>query len=129
MTPRVREAVHYSLGTVVVGAVVFAMGSWIAGRGAVADVAGGTIVAAALQIAVYWAFFVVALPGRAGVAHLLGMLVRVVAVMVMALWGVGALGLAPEPALLSMVACLFGSTLLEAVFLQRRSASMRAPTS
>ena len=120
MTGRAREGAVYSLGTLMIAAVVLAIGGSMTGGGAMAELVCGSIVAAGLQIVIYWAFFVVALPGREAVAHGLGVMVRMMAVAAMAFVGAPALGLSLAPTLLSMVGCLFGSTLLEAVILQRR---------
>ncbi len=123
---RAREGLLYSAGTLVIAALVVAIGGSMA-RGALAGLVFGAIVAAAVQIAMYWALFVVALPGREGLAHGLGVVVRMVAVVLMAFVGAPALGLAPAPTLLAMVACLFGSTLLEAVILRRRVVARANP--
>lgn len=114
------SGVRYSLATVVVGAVVVVAGIWIAGAGSGVDVVLGAAVAVAVQVGIYWTLFVWALPHQQGTAYALGVLVRLVSVAAMAFVGLGSLGLAPAPTLLSMVACLFGSTVLEALFLQRR---------
>jgi hypothetical protein len=120
-------ALWYTMGTVAIGILVVLVGTLAMGTESLRDIAGGTAVAVALQVAIFWTLFVWALPDRQGIAYSIGVVVRLVTVALMAFIGVSVLGLSAAPTLLSMVACLFGSTLLEALFLQRRDVARAGP--
>ncbi|MEX2582080.1 MAG: hypothetical protein WD766_02330 [Gemmatimonadota bacterium] len=112
--------VRYTAGTVLVAIAVVIGGVFLAGGDAMRGVLWGTAVAVMLQVAIFWTLFVWALPTQRGLAYGIGVLVRFMAVALMAFGGVSAMGLPLAPTLFSMVGCLFGSTLLEALFIQRQ---------
>jgi hypothetical protein len=119
MSSELWRAIVYSLGTVAIGTVVVLGGVAVLG-GELPALLAGSAAAVVVQLAIYWSLFFWAFRNRQGLAYSVGVLVRFVAVAVMALVGVDFIRLTPAPALLSMVTCLFGSTLLEALILQRR---------
>lgn len=116
------EGVRYTMGAAAVGLLVAVAGTMLVRGEAVPGVWVGAGAAVVVQAFIYWTLFVRAFPDRKVVAHAVGVAIRFVAVAVVALWGVTGLGLAAAPTLFSMVACLFGSTLLEAYFVQRNPA-------
>jgi hypothetical protein len=118
-----RAAMQYTLGTIAVGMVVSVAGWLAVGQNAMAAVVWGAAVAVSLQVVLFWVLFVRAEPERKGLAYAASVVARFIAVGIMAFMVVPALRIAPAPALISMVACLFGSTLLEALFIQRRDVS------
>jgi hypothetical protein len=120
MSDSTGRAWRYTAGASVIGATVALLGWRIAGDRSLIEVMGGSGVAVVVQVAIFWTLFVWAFPDRQGLAYGLGVAVRLGAVATMAFLGVARLGLEAAPTLLSMVTCLFASTVLEAFFLQRR---------
>lgn len=118
-----RIGTEYTLGAAVVAGVVAASGGLMVGESGWAAVGWGSVIAFVVQVAVFWVLFVWLLPTRWGLAHGMGALVRLGAVVWMALVWVPASGYAPAPTLFSFVACLFGSTLIEPVILKRQHAA------
>ena len=103
-----------ALGTLVIGALVYAVGLTLASpedRGAMAV---GVLAAVAFQLLVL-ASAAVAFPENALAAYGVGMLGRLLLVIVAALVIVPAAGLRPAPFLYSLVTVLFATTLLEPV--------------
>jgi hypothetical protein len=102
-------------GVAAIGALVFAIGAWMApeARGAVA---AGVLVACAFQLLVF-VIAAVALPGNRLAAYGVGMLGRLLLVVAGALLLVPATGVAAGPFLFSLVTVLFATTLLEPVAL------------
>ncbi len=103
-----------AMGTLVIGALVYAVGLTLTrldGRGALAV---GVLVAVAFQLLVL-AIAAVAFPQNALAAYGVGMLGRLLLVIVAALVIVPAAGLQPGPFLYSLVTVLFATTLLEPV--------------
>lgn len=101
-------------GTLVIGALVYAVGLMLTrpeGRGAMAV---GVLVAVAFQLLVL-AIAAVAFSENALAAYGVGMLGRLLLVIVAALVIVPAAGLRPAPFLYSLVTVLFATTLLEPV--------------
>ncbi|MQA89921.1 MAG: hypothetical protein GEU90_06775 [Gemmatimonas sp.] len=116
----IRLGMEYTIGVVAVGLLVTMVGGLWVGRGGIVGVAWGASTAVALQAALFWLLFLRVRLERRGLAYGAGILVRFMAVILMAFFGVAAVGASAAPTLFSMVACLFGSTLLEALFIQRR---------
>lgn len=103
-----------AVGTMVTGALVYAVGLSLTdadGRGALAV---GVLAAIAFQLLVL-AIATVAFPDNALAAYGVGMLGRLLLVIVAALVIVPAAGLRPAPFLYSLVTVLFATTLLEPV--------------
>ena len=117
-----RIGAEYTLASAMAALLVLGAGVALAGPEGSSGVIAGTVSALLVQVAVFWALFVVLLPRQRGLAHGLGAMIRFAAVAVMAFWGLAGWGLAPVPTLFSMVACLFVTTLLEPLFLRRQDA-------
>jgi hypothetical protein len=112
---------RYTAGSVVAAAMVaLAGGALLAGASRQA-VWTGAAIAASLQVAAFWFLFVWALPGQRMLAHMVGMLGRFLAVGLLAFVGVPLLRAPAAPLLLSCVAVLFATTLLEPVILNTAS--------
>lgn len=116
-------ATKFTVGTIAIGVLVALTGALASGGDAARGVVWGAAAGAVVQIVIFWGLFVWAFPGQSGLAHGLGIFVRFVAVGGMAFVGAEAVGLPAAPTLFSMVACLFGSTLLEALILRRQMLS------
>lgn len=116
-----RIGLGYTVGTAAAGAVVAAVGILAVGMAAAKAVLFGVGVGVVVQVGLFWGLFVFAMPDKPAIAHLLGMLIRFMTVALAALIGVAIAEVSPAPALFSLVACLFVSTLLEAYFVKRQS--------
>ena len=127
MNGELSRAVVYTLGTLTIGVVVVLFGLAGLGMGGLSSLVVGASAAVAVQLVIYWILVLWAFRGRHGLAYSLGVLIRFAAVAAMAFVGVEVMGLTPAPTLLSMVACLFGSTLLEALILHRREMTRAGP--
>lgn len=114
-----RTGVEYTVGSALLALLVVGGGLLMGGTDVARGVIWGASVAWVVQVAVFWGLFVWALPSQRGLAHGLGAMIRFAAVAAMAFLGLAAWDLAPLPTLFSMVACLFGATLLEPLFLSR----------
>ena len=121
-----RMGLSYTVATVLIGVAITALGLAVADGDAAAGVAFGAAAGVVVQVGIFWALFIQALPDRPGIAHAIGVGVRMAAVAGMAFLGVAAAGVPPAPTLFSMVGCLFASTLLEAQYIRR---SNRGPVS
>lgn len=122
-----RMAVGYTAATIITGIVVGLIGMATVGSTAAMGVVLGAAVGVVVQVLIFWGLFVFALPNRMLLAHGLGMMVRFATVVAVALMGVSAAGVSAAPTLFSLVACLFASTLLEAVFIRGRSPAGAGP--
>ena len=116
-----RIGIGYTAGTAGIGAAVAAVGVLAVGVPAAKAVLYGVGLGIVVQVVLFWGLFVYALPERPAIAHLVGMLMRFVTVALAALIGVTIADVPPAPALFSLVACLFLSTLLEAYFVKRQT--------
>lgn len=116
-----RMGVGYTVGTAAMGIAVAAIGIVAVGLPAARAVLLGVTIGVTVQVALFWGLFVFAMPGQPAIAHLVGMLVRFVTVALVAMIGVSMAEVPPAPALFSLVACLFLSTLLEAYFVKRQA--------
>lgn len=118
-----RMGVTYTVAAAAVAAGVAGIGTLMGGgEGAVWGAVAGFLV----QVGVFWSFFVWSFKEQRGLAHGLGAMVRFFAVGMMALVGLTLTDLPPAPTLFSMVACLFGATLLEPLFLSRYDSAGKA---
>lgn len=103
-----------AVGTLVIGALVYAAGLALTGPEGRGALAVGVLVAVAFQLLVL-AIAAVVFPENALAAYGVGMLGRLLLVIVAALVIVPAAGLRPSPFLYSLVTVLFATTLLEPV--------------
>jgi hypothetical protein len=110
---RVKRALAFGLIAVGVSALVGLIGGWIAAPGDARAVWLGAGIAFLVQLVLFVAFFVFAFARQPLLAHGRGMLGRLLAVGVVALFGVPAAGVAAAPLLFSLVAVLFLTTLVE----------------
>lgn len=78
----------------------------------------GAVIAFAVQVTGFWLLFVWMLPDRQGIAHAVGMLLRMLLLTVLALWVVPTIGLPLAPTLLALVTVLFLTTLSEPMVLR-----------
>lgn len=78
----------------------------------------GALIGLAVQLAGFWVFFVWMLPGQVLLAYGLGMLVRMIALGVVAMAWLPGSGLPAGPTLFSLVGVLFLTTLIEPVILK-----------
>ena len=78
----------------------------------------GVAAAALFQSVLVWVLFVWALPQQGLLAHVIGLVGRMVMLAVMALVWVPVLGTPPAPTLFSLVGVFFLTTLIEPVFLK-----------
>lgn len=102
------------VGTLVIGALVYAAGLTLARPDARGALLAGVVVGVAFQLLVL-AIAALAFPGNALAAYGVGLLGRLLLVIVGALVIVPASGLQPAPFLYSLVTVLFATTLLEPV--------------
>jgi hypothetical protein len=110
-----RPGVSFALASAVLALLVALAGLGIAGVGVMREVAGGALVGWAVQAALFalcveWLF-----PGRLVPAYVVGMLSRLLLIAVAAWIWVPLAGLEAAPTLLSLVAVLFLTTVLEPV--------------
>ena len=115
-----RMAVGYTVATILIGLVVALIGMAAVDGAADRGVAIGSIVGALTQVLIFWSLFVFALPEKKLLAHTIGILIRFFVVVVMALLGVGALGVPAAPTLFALVAVLFGASVSEAFFIKEK---------
>lgn len=78
----------------------------------------GAFIGLAVQLANFWVFFVWVLPGQILLAYASGMLIRVVALGVVALAWLPGSGLPAAPTLFALVGVLFLTTLMEPIILK-----------
>lgn len=121
-----RMGAEYTLAAAVVALVVWMAAAGITGPMGESAVRLGAGAGFAVQVVIFWALFVWSLQGRWGIAHGIGAIVRFAAVAVMALAVVPSTGYPAAPVLFSFVACLFGCTLLEPIFLKRQQSAERS---
>lgn len=81
----------------------------------------GVAVAFACQTIVFWLLFVGIFPDRRVLAHLMGVLGRLLVFALTALVWVPRSGLPPAPTLLSLVAVFFVTTIAESMFVQTKT--------
>jgi hypothetical protein len=122
----IRSGVGYTGATMLAGAAVAAVGAALLDGAADRAVAVGAVAGVLIQVTIFWALFVFALRSHRALAHGAGALIRLVSLGLFAFLVVPAAGVAPAPALFSLVACLFLSTLLEVPFI-RQSAGGTVP--
>lgn len=111
-----RTPAVFSALVVAVSLLVGLLGVGMAGPGDGAGVAAGAGLGCAFQLLSFRAMLAL-FPGRQVLAFGLGMLGRFALVALVALAGLPLAGLPAAPTLLSLVAVLFATTLLEPVFL------------
>jgi len=85
----------------------------------------GVGVAFVAQVMIFWALFVGAFPTRRVLAHLVGMMGRLLVFALTALVWVPLSGLPPAPTLLALVSFFFVTTLAESLFVQPQVPSTR----
>jgi hypothetical protein len=105
------------ISAAVAGAVALLGGSMVAAPARV-GVWAGVGVAFACQLVIFWLLFVGVFPDRRVLAHLVGVLGRLLVFAVTALVWVPRAGLPPAPTLFALVAVFFATTLVESVFVQ-----------
>ena len=119
----IRMGAEYTVAAGLVALLVLLAGCGIAGASDGAAIRFGVLWGFAVQTGIFWALFVWSLRGRWAVAHGVGALIRFAAVAGMAVVAVPVAGYAAAPVLFSFVACLFGCTLLEPIFLKRQQST------
>ena len=85
----------------------------------------GAALAFAIQVVLFVAFFVLMFASRPLLAHGLGMLGRFVAVVMLSFFWVPLAGLPAAPLLLSVVAVMFLTTLMEPIIFFRKAETSR----
>jgi hypothetical protein len=117
----IRQGVRYTAAALLVASLVVAAGAqWApdAQRGAVAV---GAAIGLAVQVAVFWVFFVRLYPGRVWQGYGLGLLVRFAAFAAVALVVVPRAGLPLAATLFPLVAVFWLTTLIEPAFFKART--------
>ena len=113
-------------GVSVVVALLIALvgGSMVAAPGR-EGVWTGVGVAFAGQVGIFWLLFVGVFPTRRILAHMVGMMGRLLVFALTALVWVPRSGLPPAPTLFALVSFFFVTTLVESLFVQPRETSRR----
>lgn len=113
-----RRGVVFTLVALVVALVVGGLGTVGRDEAGRTGVWVGVAIGFLIQVVGFWLLFVFAFPGRVVLAHGLGMLIRMLALGVVALVWLPVSGLRPAPTLLAMVGVLFLTMLVEPVVLK-----------
>ncbi len=114
-----QRAVKFGLWALGLGLLVGLIGTGIAGPEGRLAVWLGVGVALVVQLVLFVALFVLAFAERPLVAHGLGILGRLLALVALALYWLPWTGIPAAPVLFSLVAVFFVTTLLEPLFLFR----------
>ena len=120
-----RLGIEYTLASALISLLVFAIAMLSVDAAGQAGAGWGAGIGFALQAVVFWAFFVGLLRDNWALAHGIGILVRFFGLVLIAFVLVPALALPPAPTLFAFVGSVFGSMLLEPVFLRRRNAAAK----
>lgn len=113
-----RQGIRFTLAVAAISVVVAAIGALAVSGPARAGVYVGTGLGFALQVSMFWLFFVWLLPGHFLVAYGLSVAGRFLVVLATAIVGVQLGGLPALPTLFALVGVLFLSTVLEPLFLK-----------
>lgn len=112
-----RASGRYAIAAAAAALLVLLAGLVLAGPAGRGGVAVGAAAAFVFQAAGFWLFAERLFPGRPALVYVLGMLGRFVLVGLVAFVALPLAGLPPVATLLSLVAVLFLTTLLEPLFL------------
>lgn len=113
-----RSGIWYTTAAALVTLVVVACCAMLLEGAGRAGAWSGALIAFAVQVLGFWLLFVWMLPEQQGLAHGVGMLLRLLLLTVLALWVTPALGLPLAPTLLALVTVLFLTTLSEPMILR-----------
>ena len=113
-----RRGVVFTLASLAIALVVGFLGGLGRDDAARAGVWTGVAIAFAVQVLAFWLLFVLAFPDRAVLAHGLGMVIRLLALGVVALLWLPISGVSAGPTLLAMVGVLFLTMLVEPLVLK-----------
>lgn len=108
-----RRGIRFTLAALAVAVLVGFLGAMGRDEAARSGVWAGVAIGFAVQVLGFWLLFVFAFPERAVLAHGLGVLVRMLALAVVALVWLPISGLRAAPTLLAMVGVLFLTMLVE----------------